>query len=152
MLAAIRNGLVAGMAMMLIAIPLMGGPSGNVAIATLMQQADVVVVADIVGGSDSGSQVTMEISVIRVLKGSTEPGKVLLVQWQAPGNRSSTAATLSRRTAALFFLRTAVGGGFTVLPVIVGDIHASDLYISVPSGNLPSAHAYQASAALGDKM
>lgn len=150
MLAAIRNRLRAAMAIMLIAMPLMAGPSGNVAIANLIQQAEVVVVADIVGGSDSGSQVTMEISVIRVVKGSTEPGKVLTVQWQAPGDRSSTATALPRRTG-LFFLRT-FGGGLTALPVIVGDVHASDLYISVPSGNLPSVHAYQASAALGDKM
>jgi hypothetical protein len=150
MIAAIRNRLGAGVAMMLIAMSLIGGPSGSVAVVNLIQQADVVVVADIVGGSDSGSQVTMEISVIRVLKGSIEPGKVLVVQWQAPGNRSSAAVALPRRTA-LFFLRTA-GGGLTALPVIAGDVHSSDLYISVPSGNLPFVHAYQVSAALGDKI
>jgi hypothetical protein len=138
------------MAMMLITIPLMSGPSGSVAIANLMQQADMVVVADIVGGSDSVSQVTMEISVIRVLKGSIEPGKVLVVQWQASGNRSYAQATIPLRRA-LFFLRTA-GASLTALPVVAGDVHSSDLYMLVPSGNLPSVHTYQASVALGDKI
>ena len=150
MLAVFRRLSEVAIALILIVTPQVAGASGNVAIADLMRQADVVVVADVLGGSDNGSQITMSISIRRILNGPMTQGKVVAIQWQAPNFRNSAPLAPGKPTG-LFFLRIN-GTGYTALPVISGTIMSSDLYLAIPAADLSGTYVYQDSAALADKL
>src|SRR5579862_3212356 len=133
----------------LVAVSLMAGPSGNVSLSYLIQQANTIVVGDITGGSDTGPVITVDITAVRVLQGNIAPGTGITVQWQAPANRRP-APTVQKRTG-MFFLRAA-GAAVSPMPVVSGPVSALDLFVPVASGTLPGPYVYQASTRIADKV
>ena len=150
MLAPHQGRLRATATAVLLAAPLFAGVSGVVPVSTLILQADLIVAGDIISGSDAGSQVIMDIAVVRTLKGTVEPGKIIIAQWQSPATPSFTSRPVAKHTG-LFFLGV-TGTAPTILPVVGGDVRSSDLYIPLPHGDLPVQKTYDAGTALPDRV
>lgn len=129
----------------------LAGPSGYVSFATLIQQADSIVIGDITAQSDTGSEVVLDVLVIRVLKGNVGPGATVVAKWQPSAVTSRVAFPNLGPSRGMLFLRS-VGNALTVLPILTSPVRPTDLYVSMPSGELPAAYAYTSNAAVEDKI
>lgn len=128
------------------------GVIGSYSVGGLLTQADQVVVATVRNSSSAGLKgsaivgpsITATLSHPNV-KAST-PEVVQTVQ-----TSSSVSANLLVGRTGLWFLQQS-GTGWIVLPLMSGDISEEDLYLPVHSGTLPSAFAYDTSAAPKTKL
>src|SRR5260370_23129843 len=65
-------------------LPAIAGPMGFKNLLTITDQADAVVVATVTQQTQSGSVVTLVLSVDRVLKGTVTPSQLISAQWNSP--------------------------------------------------------------------
>jgi hypothetical protein len=146
----------------LIGIVLLAGPGfcgigGFMPLGPLLNQADAVVVGTVVGSTTGAGRLSLNLTVLRTVKGSGELGSSILATWSSPGfsytglNTSVVQVSPLLRATGVWFLQQ-VGGGWAVLPLTGGTVLANDIYIPVPSGALPTAYAYQIGAAPQTKL
>jgi hypothetical protein len=112
-----------------------------------LQGADVIAVGTASGAFQPGSGI-FTLSIARVVSGSPAlGGQSVSVNWanKAADTENSAAGT------GLWFLRSSPGG-WVLIPVVGGDVSMDMAYFPEPSGALPSAYAYTASAPLGDRV
>src|SRR5665213_189601 len=146
------------------ASPAFCGIVGSYSVGGLLTQADQVVVATVRNSTSAAQTLSMDLIVSRTLKGSAIAGSSITATLSHPNVKASTpgvvqtvqtsssisANRLVGRTG-LWFLQQS-GTGWTVLPLMGGDISEDDLYLPVHSGALPSAFAYDAGAAPKTKL
>jgi len=133
------------------------GISASISLGTLLGQADAVVVATVRDGSAAAQILSLDLIVARTVKGSASTGSSISAMLSSPNvinpgrgdgllrmNGAIVAKELVGKTG-LWFLQQS-GSGWTVLPRAGGDISTWDLYVPLPSGNLPPTFAYDASA------
>ena len=145
----------------LTASPAFCGVVGSYSVGGLLTQADQVIVATVRNSSSSGNTLSMDLVVSRTLKGSAMIGARITAALSHPNVKLSTpgvvqtSGTISANRLAgrtgLWFLQQS-GTGWVVLPLMSGDISEDDLYLPVHSGVLPSAFAYNPSAAPKTKL
>jgi hypothetical protein len=132
----------------LASLPIICGISGSIPLSTMLKQADNVVVATISGSSATGT-VTVDLTVQRVVKGSLPILSTVSAEVAQSSTSSSLLAqatsALSTGKTGLWFLQQ-VGSAWRILPLVSGDTLPSDLYIPVPSADLPTAYTYDAGA------
>ena len=112
----------------------------------LVPQSDAIVVATQTAVARSGANVTFNLAVERVLKGSVSVGSAIPVTFTSPHQIGSWGGTPSYR--GIWFLQQHAGGGWTCLPAASHGnmVHLADLSFPVSSGPLPSELSYDPSS------
>jgi hypothetical protein len=138
------------------------GVVGSMAVGALLGRADAVVVATVRDASTAAQLLSLNLVVIRTIKGSASAGSIVPGTFSSPNvinpqsggsvrlNGAIVAGELIRKTGLWFLQQSA--SGWEVLPLAVGDISTEDLYLALPPGNLAPAFAYDAAASPKTKL
>ena len=153
--------LTAALVFFLITQPAFGGVVGSFSVGGLLVQADQVVVATVRTSSSAAHTLSMDLVISRTLKGTAIAGSSITATLSSPNVTALTPGVLRMNgiisanrlvgRTGLWFLQQS-GTGWLVLPLMGGDISEDDLYLPVHSGTLPSAFAYDISAASKTKL
>ncbi len=132
------------------------GLAGSVGFGALLAQSDRVVIATVRNSVAAGDTLSLDLAVIRSVKGAAKPGETLPATFSHPNvldeprtglrMHGSISPNLLQGSSGLWFLQQA-GTGWIVLPLMTGDIFTQGLYLPIPSEYLSSTFAYDASAA-----
>lgn len=113
----------------------------------LERGADLIVVASIGGISTAGGRATVALDVSRVLQGSSSlSGSRISVTWTSTSDAVADVAGVG-----IWFLK-ASGSGWTLLPVMQGNIPLSLAYFPTKADPLAGAYAYGPTASISDKV
>ena len=143
------------LAFFLITQPAFCGPGGYMPLSATLGKADTVVVATVRSAITAGNTLTLDLIVIRVLKGPTTMGSSIQATLSS-GNVSTSSggglrmngevsANAALGKTGLWFLEQ-TGSAWTIIPLANGDISTEDIYLPVPPGRLPSSVTYDATA------
>lgn len=121
--------------------------------ATLVQNADLIVVAAPVSITPVGSTITLSLSVARVLKAGASVTAAIQARWVPPSTASALAAPPPAAAfgTGMWFLKQSPSG-WLVLPVAQGNASLGTGYYPVPAGPILAAYTYAASAPTADKV
>lgn len=126
-------------------------PAANLQLGSLLNQSDLVTVATIQSVGSSGSNVVFDLLVLRTMKGAITSGVLLSATWTPTAQPLGAGDVLQSRDTGIWFLKQN-GTGWTVLPIAVGAVQLSGVYIRVPSAPLPAAFAYAPSAGGANRL
>lgn len=152
---------VCTLALVLAAAPsLRAGPAMPVGFTRLANDADLVVVASVVGTLQQGWVSTVTLDIDRVLKGSAIPGSSVVVQRQVPTSIALNAINFPRvddkwakGLRGLWFLKKTEAGAWELLPTTAGpDVPFNHVFVPVPAGVLSSDFSYSPADAVIDKI
>jgi len=118
-----------------------GSPAASLSLASLLGEADAVVVGSANVTALSGTDVAISLVISRVVKGAVGAGTILPVTWSLS---STVPFSLGTTGTGIWFLQQQ-GSSWIVLPVTAGEVPLSAVYINVPSGPLPVGYSYDAS-------
>lgn len=129
-----------------------GAIKANMPFSTLLGQADAVVVATVTGGTASG-ELSVNLSVERSIKGSISPGPQIQAIWSPREARNlypSLPVQMSGKTGVWFLKQQSAA--WAVIPLVIGATGPLELYLPVPTGNLPATYAYGSGAQPEQKL
>jgi hypothetical protein len=150
-----RTGFAVAATLLAATVSLFGNVVAPV-LVTLSQSADLIVVASASGDFQAGSAVRFTLQVARVLKGDAAlMNSAIPIHWTSTGIVPGMARAGDKFTASgngLWFLKTSPGGGWTLMPVIQGQVTLDLTFFPVPDGPVLSAYTYSPTASLSDKV
>jgi hypothetical protein len=94
----------------------------------LTNQADVIVVATVLGITSTQAVPVWGFRVEAVLKGAVRPGDTVTATWPSPGLQDSRHLASSSPLRGLFFLKDAGAGGLQIIPVTSGGDDVSNAF------------------------
>ena len=131
-----------------IANGLMASPMSYTPVGNLLAGADSVVVGSIESATQSGSSISVNVLVSRVVEGVLMPGSSVQILFESA---TPPALPAAGRTSGIFFLKQN-GGAWLLTPTVTGGAPFDQSYIPVPFGPLPPSYAYAASASAATKL
>jgi hypothetical protein len=130
-----RTTLVAGAALMFMILPATAAPGGFNSLPQLSASADAIVVGSVEATWTAGVY-NANITVERVLKGTVAPGSVVSLTWTEPDGGMNIIVPNTKPFSVsghgVFFLQLALGGTWSLMPVMGGPIQWSDTYLGTP--------------------
>ena len=114
-------------------------PSSSVPLTALVDRADAIVVASSRNGLQSGTAISFDLSVIRVVKGAAAAGSVVRITWTAD-EPISGVQELPNRTG-IWFLKWNPSGETSALGIQVPALDLEDIYYPVPGPPRTGAYA-----------
>lgn len=124
--------------LMLLGVPGLCGISGSVALSRLISKANQVVVATVKTVNNASGQPGIQLLINRQIKGSLNPPETVAVL--LPSGRSYTflkVLTSLVGKSGIWFLNTNNNSEY-VLPTVTGEVFPADMFIEVPSDDLPA--------------
>lgn len=134
-----------------LSIPGYGGPVGGVPIPRLINSADLLIIGpgrpSLVGELD----VSVEITVHRVLKGTIGAKSKINALWSAP-TAYNAGIDPSKSVWGIWFLKLREQGGWQILPHATGDVIFLHTHIPMSDGAIASEFAYSPDIPIIDKV
>lgn len=93
----------------------------------------------------SGPEAVVTISVTRTLTGTLSVGSTVAAIWSPPALPGVASPGSDIGASGIWFLQQK-DGGWAVLPIAAGTVPLSQIYFPAPSGAVPAAYAYAATA------
>lgn len=126
----------------------MGGPIGLARIGPLVERADLIIVGEAAQGYQSGTNAAVVLNVLRTLKGAP---RTSTVSASITVSEEFSASRELRGMKGLWFLREEGGGGYRLMPVMMGSIPLE--YAILPAlASLPGSWAGASSAGPLDRV
>ncbi|MGD0669877.1 MAG: HEAT repeat domain-containing protein [Bryobacteraceae bacterium] len=127
---------IAGVALLLVVMPVTAGPGGFGSLPQLSVAADAIVVGSVQAVGTAGVFNAI-ITVERVLKGTIAPGRIVSLTWSQPVGGGTmfppNTKPLIVSGHGVFFLQLASGGTFSLMPVMGGPIQWAGTYFHTPA-------------------
>lgn len=148
-----RSGICSLLLLLVVSASLYGGLVAPESLVHLQQNADLIIVGNTTGATQSGTVVDLSILVSRVIKGDTAlAGRPIAAHWMS--GRLDTMVSGGRvdvSGSGIWFLQQAANG-WRVLPVVQGNVEFNGLYFPTSSGPVLNAYAYSQTASVVDKL
>ncbi|HCC56540.1 MAG TPA: hypothetical protein DEQ47_04635 [Solibacterales bacterium] len=128
----------------------LSAPAASLQLGSLLRQSDAVVNGSIESTVPSGTSVVVNLLVTRTIKGAVLTGTPLNATW-TPETQLQFSSSIRNGESGIWFLKQS-GAAWAVLPVALGAVPISGIYIHVPAGPLPSIFAYDDSLPASNRL
>lgn len=134
-----------------LSIQVYGGPVGGIPIPRLINSADLLVIGPGRPSSVGELDVSVEITVHRVLKGTIGVESKINALWSAP-KAPNARVDPSKSVCGIWFLKLREQGGWQILPYATGDVIFLHTHIPISDGAIASEFAYSPDIPIIDKV